>query len=131
MPFYFHNIAINKGTARTQFPTTKNCAPQPTTLVEVAAVSRPECNGRPPAKRVPFVIRTSLTPSKYAHENTLRNQLMFTRKLYWLTLFNTILIAVVFILYGYLQSNEIPMNTKHNNNLFLIHRKSRYHHSLI
>ncbi|GFW93408.1 hypothetical protein TNCV_2605251 [Trichonephila clavipes] len=31
-------------------------------FAEVAAVSRPKCNGRPPAGRAPFVIRASPTP---------------------------------------------------------------------
>ena len=59
---------VSRGTARTQSPLPKISRPNQPRLAEVADVSNPACNGKPPPERAPFVIKASQAPSKYEDE---------------------------------------------------------------
>lgn len=56
---------VARGTARTQSPLPKIMRPNQPRFAEVADVSNPRCNGKPPSERAPFMIRASQAPSKY------------------------------------------------------------------
>ena len=52
------------GDARTQSPTTKNCASESPTFGEIARFSPAECNAKPPREGTALMITVSSTPGK-------------------------------------------------------------------
>jgi len=68
--FYGHTYYTFLGDARTQSPTTKNCAPEFPTFGEIAGFNWAKCNAESPPGGTAFLITVSSVPGKLAHSSS-------------------------------------------------------------